>query len=302
MARKRGDDKRLCPFDLLVEVAGKLSSESENSTFSPSCINGRSKEVVKQDLLCNKEDLKTEIPDLSSNTILSPEIAIKKQVTASNELPQSSKLEHSEPLCLQMKSKINDTAAGGSVVSNSGISVGCSAYTDICRSVSIRKSSAIAEVGGEKDELTRVVKYEDQMPGNRLELNSMDMYSLEDPMDLDVKPPAPASSDSSAEVPVCRDNPCSSSMPKHESGIEHIVHRDDDDNSSGCTHPNTITNKASRPTNCTGDHGERKFSTSKYWKAAINMSKYGQISHHGMHSYLVSLFGNAKLILIQVYK
>lgn len=270
----------MCAFDLLVAVAGKLSSESENSTLSPSCIIGRSKEVAKLDLLCNKEDLKTEIPDLLSNTVLAPEIVIKKQVTyASNELPQASKPEHLEPLGLRMKSKIHDTAAGGSALSNSGISVGCSAYAGIYRSGLIRKSSE-----------------------NRLELDAMDMYSLEDPMDLDVKPPAPASSDSSAGVPVCRDNPCSSSMPKHESGMEHIVHRDDDDNSSGCTHPNTITNKASRPTNCIGDRGKRKFSTSKYWKAAINMSKYGQISHHGMHSCLVSLFGNAKLIRIQVYK
>ncbi|XP_042426711.1 telomere repeat-binding protein 2-like [Zingiber officinale] len=257
-ARKRRDDEQLCAFDLLVEVAGKLSSESENSTLPPFCIIGRSKEVAKQDLLGNKEELKTEIPDLLSNTVLAPEIVVKKQVAyASNKLPQASKPEHSEPLCLRLKSKIYDTAAGGSVVSNSGIGIGCSASTDICRSGSIRKSSE-----------------------NRLELEAMDIYSLEDPMDLDVKPPAPASSDSSAEVPVSRDNPCSSSMPKHESGIEHIVHRDDDDNSSGCTHPNTITNKASRPTNCIGDHGERNFSASKYWKAAINLSKYGQISHH----------------------
>lgn len=273
---------------MLVEVAGKLSSESENSTLSPCCINGRSKEVIKQDLLCTEEAQKSETPDLLSNTVLAPEIVIKKQVTcASKELPQASVPEYSEPPCLSVKFKTHDTAAGGLVVSNGGI--GCSACTDTCRSGSVRNSSAITEVEEEKAELTRVLKHEDQITQNRSELNSMDMYCLEDPMGLDVKPPAPASSDSSAEVPVFRDYPCISSMPKHESGMEHVVHRDDDDNSSGCTHPGSITNKASWPTNCTGDHGKRKLSTSKYWKAAANMSKYGQISHHGTHLCLISL-------------
>ncbi|XP_074555705.1 telomere repeat-binding protein 2-like isoform X2 [Curcuma longa] len=277
--RKKRDDDQLCPFDLLVEVAGKLSSKSENSTLSPCCINGTYKEVVKQDLLCTEEAQKSETPDLLSNTVLVPEIDIKKQVAcASKELPQASVPNYSEPPCLSVKSKIHDTAAGGLVVSNGGI--GCSAYTDTCRSGSIRKSSAIAEVEEEKAELTRVVKYEDQMTQNRSELNSMDMYCLEDPIGLDVKPPAPASSDSSAEVPVCRDCPCICSMPKHESGMEHIVHRDDDDSVSGCTLPNSTTNKVSWPTNCTGDHGKWRLSTSKYWKATTNMSKYGQISHH----------------------
>ncbi|KAG6526979.1 hypothetical protein ZIOFF_009066 [Zingiber officinale] len=277
--RKKHDDDQSRLFDLLVEVAGKLSSKSENSTLSPCCINGTYKKVVKRDLLCTEEAQKSETPDLLSNTVLAPEIVIKRQATyASKELPQASVPEYSEPPCLSVKSKIHDSAAGGLVVSKGGI--GCFAYTDTCRSGLIRKSSVITEVEEEKAELTRVVKYEDQMTQNRSELNSMDMYCLEDPMGLDVKPPAPASSDSSAEVPVCRDYPCISPMPKHESGMEHIVHKDDDDNFSGCTLPSSTTNKVSWPTNCTGDHGKRRLSTSKYWKTATNMSKYGQISHH----------------------
>ncbi|KAJ6408931.1 hypothetical protein OIU84_008600 [Salix udensis] len=92
------------------------------------------------------------------------------------------------------------------------------------------------------------------------------MCNLEDPVVLDAKPPALVSSDSRAKVPVCGNHISNSSYPTNQDDL-HVVCRDDDENSSGCTHPIT-TKKFFRPAPRIGDRRIRKFLASKCWKVA----------------------------------
>ncbi|WOL14904.1 telomere repeat-binding protein 2-like [Canna indica] len=284
--RKKADENQMCPIDLLATIAGKLLSDNENSTLSPYCINETSKDVVKQEAFCTKVPIKTEAFDQQScnNTVLDPEV-IEKQISCGpDEHSQASGATNSGPASLSVKSIISDAIAEDSVILNNGVKIGYPSDATISRCGSTSKSPAFAKAEGEGDGLTRPLDSENQIPGNGLEINAPEMYSLEDPMYLDAKHLALVSSDSSAEVPACRNHfPCNSPLPKPESGIENVVHRDDDDNSSGCSHPSsTITNKACRP-QCIGDHGVRKLSM-KYRKAAPNMMKYDRVSNYDIET------------------
>ncbi|XP_038980975.1 telomere repeat-binding protein 2 isoform X2 [Phoenix dactylifera] len=78
--------------------------------------------------------------------------------------------------------------------------------------------------------------------------NIQHSWSSDNPVELDAKPPALASSDSSIEVPLHGHHiPRISSFLICRDDTELIVDRDDDENSSGCTHPRTITSKALKP-------------------------------------------------------
>lgn len=286
----------MCAFDLLATVADQLLSERENSSVSLDCNNGVPKVLVKHEWLSTKQSLKTEAFDQQScnRTISDPKIVTKNHIPCGlTEHSQSSSPTDSGPAYLVVKANTSDDA-GGSVIINDGAKICYPSHDVIDRYGSLRKSPSFAKVQVEGDGLTRPLEPEHQMLGNGLELNAQDLYSLEDPIDLDTKPPALVSSDSSTEAPVCRNYmPSSSSMPKHASGMEQIVHRDDDDNFSGCTHPSIITNRTKDP-QCLGDLGVRKLSASKYWKAIPNMLKYDQIANYGMYAQFVSLLGESQ--------
>jgi hypothetical protein len=108
------------------------------------------------------------------------------------------------------------------------------------------------------------------------------MYNLLNPMDVDVKPPPLVSSDSTGEMPLYGDKVRRSiSFPRGPKGAPvYAVDRDDDDDkSSGCTHPSTTTNRGFRP-NCTAEHSRvKKLLACKYRKVASGRM------HRGDHSY-----------------
>ncbi|CAD5166631.1 unnamed protein product [Musa acuminata subsp. malaccensis] len=287
-ARRKVENKQLCAIDLLATVAGELLSERENCAPSPQCIDGASgttntsKASVKPDHLCQKEPLKTEPFDQHScnDTVLGPEVATKRQISCgSTEHLHILRPKDSGPASLLDKYDILDAIARESKTLNNRVDISYSAaYAVAGRCGTETNLPASPEVEG--DGLTGFQESENQMPGNGLDINAVGIYGMEDSMDLDTKPPALVSSDSSTEVPVCWNYlPSNSSLPKQESGMEHVVDRDDDDNSSGCTHLSTITNKACRP-RCIGNHRVRKLSTLKYWRAAPNILKYSHISDY----------------------
>ncbi|KAJ8458787.1 hypothetical protein OPV22_031713 [Ensete ventricosum] len=256
-ARRKVENKQLCAIDLLATVAGELLSERENCAPSPQCnegasgTNDTSKATAKLDHLCQKKPLKIEPFDQHScnDTVLGPEVATKRQISCGS-------TEH-----LQILSPKDSGPAS--------LLVKCGTERNLPASPKV-----------EGDDLTGFQESENQMPGNGLDINAVGVYGMEDSLDLDTKPPALVSSDSSTEVPVCWNYlPSNSSLPKRESGMEHVVDRDDDDNSSWCTHLSTITNKACRP-QCIGNHRVRKLSTLKYWRAAPNILKYSHISDY----------------------
>ncbi|RWW34545.1 hypothetical protein GW17_00000692, partial [Ensete ventricosum] len=287
-ARRKVENKQLCAIDLLATVAGELLSERENCAPSPQCnegasgTNDTSKATAKLDHLCQKKPLKIEPFDQHScnDTVLGPEVATKRQISCgSTEHLQILSPKDSGPASLLVKYDISDAIARESKTLNSRVDISYSAaYAVAGRCGTERNLPASPKVEG--DDLTGFQESENQMPGNGLDINAVGVYGMEDSLDLDTKPPALVSSDSSTEVPVCWNYlPSNSSLPKRESGMEHVVDRDDDDNSSWCTHLSTITNKACRP-QCIGNHRVRKLSTLKYWRAAPNILKYSHISDY----------------------
>ncbi|KAJ6309841.1 hypothetical protein OIU76_014727 [Salix suchowensis] len=105
------------------------------------------------------------------------------------------------------------------------------------------RSNAEREFGDCKSEAAtkRAVKDEPHKSGMVQSSTVVNMCNLEDPVVLDAKPPA--------------------------LDDLHVVSRDDDENSSGCTHPIT-TKKFFRPAPRIGDRRIRKFLASKCWKVA----------------------------------
>ena len=90
--------------------------------------------------------------------------------------------------------------------------------------------------------------------------------ALEDPMVLDGKPPPLVSSDSSGKARSCGDHNPLSFFPAKRDDVN-VVSRDDDEKSSGYTHP-SHRKKPFRPPPRIGDRRIRKILASKYWKLA----------------------------------
>jgi len=105
------------------------------------------------------------------------------------------------------------------------------------------------------------------------------LYSLVSSVDLDGRPPALVSSDSSSGVPLCIHEKDHNTSPLCHAEARHAADRDDDENSSGCTHPCTTGNKSYMP-QYTGDNRLRKMFASKLRKAARN-KMCGEISNKG---------------------
>ncbi|KAM0873728.1 hypothetical protein ACQ4PT_037887 [Festuca glaucescens] len=105
------------------------------------------------------------------------------------------------------------------------------------------------------------------------------LYSLVSSVDLDGRPPALVSSDSSSGMPLCSHDKDRNTSGLCHAEVQHAADRDDDENSSGCTHPYTTGNKSYAP-HYTGDSRIRKLFASKFRKAARNRM-CGEMSNKG---------------------
>ncbi|KAM0860103.1 hypothetical protein ACQ4PT_046757 [Festuca glaucescens] len=105
------------------------------------------------------------------------------------------------------------------------------------------------------------------------------LYSLVSSVDLDGRPPALVSSDSSSGIPLCSHDKDHKTSGLCHAEVQHAADRDDDENSSGCTHPCTTGNKSYAP-HYTGDNRIRKLFASKFRKAARNRM-CGEMSNKG---------------------
>ncbi|XP_051228715.1 telomere-binding protein 1 isoform X1 [Lolium perenne] len=105
------------------------------------------------------------------------------------------------------------------------------------------------------------------------------LYSLVSSVDLDGRPPALVSSDSSSGMPLCSHDKDRNTSGLCRAEVQHAADKDDDENSSGCTHPCTTGNKSYAP-HYTGDSSIRKLFASKFRKAARNRM-CGEMSNKG---------------------
>jgi hypothetical protein len=284
----------MCAFDLLAIVAGKLlldkeSAPSSSDTSADEDQRAVINSAVKNEWQDEEKSLKVEACDQGSadkNISVSDLSHVHRQGCSSKEslvtenglnLGLASAL--AKPDCAER----SNAEKFGNGQSKSEIGTFASKVEG--------GSSEYIEFGDCKleAETKRAVKDEPHKSGMVQSSTVANICNLEDPVVLDAKPPALVSSDSSAKVPLCG-NP-NSSYPTNQDDVN-VVSRDDDENSSGCTHPIT-TKKFFRPAPRIGDRRIRKILASKYWKVAPRL-KDATVSNSGnwfyMPVYLCSLF------------
>lgn len=266
-------------FDLLATVAGKLLLEGEKSPDSVNTSNGKEQCVIAEDQVKNEghaEDkpLKIEPCDQgnSGGSFIVSEL--------SSQMP-------SQKYCLrEFPRPQNDacSALASVITSDCSEKVGCAEKLVIGNGKNETESFASkVEVGSSgfrefndrklENETKRQIKVEPIKTGRAILNTGAGMFGSEDPVVWDGKPSVLVSSNSSAEVPPCRDNiPCGS-FPLCRGDVK-VVSRDDDDNSSGCTQPSTST-KSFRPLPRIGDRRIRKLLASKYWKVTPKLKEDG---------------------------
>ncbi|CAL9101189.1 unnamed protein product [Musa textilis] len=265
--RKKVEGKPMCAFDLLATVAGKLLSERENSLAS--CDNtgtsdpAAAKDTIKQEQIdSNERSIKFEAFDLLS----------------CNEHSKSSKATSSGPTSPIVKSEVldEDAIGGESKFIEDSRKIGCGVAAVAENFGNVRLSSCSMESHECKDGSKKLPQGQQQTAGNAL-------YRLDGPVDLDAKHSVLGSSDSSVEVPLHRNNISRNTLlPKQEDGMDLAACNDDDENSSGCTHPTVVTDKTSRMQHI-GDRRIRKLLASKFWRVAPTMLQDSETSNYGMY-------------------
>ncbi|XP_020267619.1 telomere repeat-binding protein 5-like isoform X2 [Asparagus officinalis] len=148
-----------------------------------------------------------------------------------------------------------------------------------------KPSQTLKSLEGKKGELSSIAMKCDI--DGKVEIGQSGPGILEDPMDLDAKPPALVSSDSSVKVPISRSSSFSKSRDKNE-----LVDGDGDENSSWCTHPCTDAAKAFRLQRI-GDRRIRKLLASKIWKVPPKVLKDGELSNNDVQ--MKTVFGSKKM-------
>ncbi|KAI8573899.1 hypothetical protein RHMOL_Rhmol01G0311500 [Rhododendron molle] len=232
--RKKVDDNQMCAFDLLATVAGKLLLEEESSPSS----SGR---------LSEKE--------------LSPtlQVSIKKEQQHGDKIL---KVEH----CGGLESMITSDCSVN--VAKSKIQVG-SFENKVELASSGYQESFDCTVG---DKFKKQMNIELQNTGNISNIAKADICSLDDLTLRDRKHPALVSVESSMTLPLGTDHFTCGSFPAIREDVNLVI-RDDDENSSGCTHPSSTTTKSFRAPSCVGNRRLRNGFASKYWKVTPKLKR-----------------------------
>ncbi|KAF9598665.1 hypothetical protein IFM89_029915 [Coptis chinensis] len=258
--KKKVEDNSMCAFELLATVAGNLLQERESTPISsnvspekllqerestPASSNVSSgrvqptivKDTIKKELLDEEKPLKLEPCDQGSSdeSVFASEFGL--QGSNKDRVPDNG-------ICFEDSVFVKSRKETGKVTSKTKrCSAGCA-------------ESYKREVGAEAQKI-----------GTLPNGNVPDTCSSEYPMDLDTKPPALVSSDSSVKVPLCTDPILHGPFPRYHDDVK-LVSKDDDENSSGCTQPSTVTLKTFRAPPRIGDRRIRKLLASRYWKVA----------------------------------
>ncbi|XWS28821.1 hypothetical protein CRYUN_Cryun25bG0104400 [Craigia yunnanensis] len=271
--RKRVEDNQISAFYLLATVAGKLLLDKESIPASSNTSSAEDQPAVKKNIV--KEERRdgdqTRKLETCNQDSTDREFFVSELVSQTNDPNYSSR---------KSRSLQNDAHFGfASVITTSD----CSERFDAQKlmngkiknemgrlSCKVETGSFVCETSGD------CIKPESEIKGlTDEELDRADKVSiaevadtcpLEFPVVVDGKPPALVISDNSGKARSCGDHNPLSSFPAKRDDVN-VVSRDDDEKSSGCTHPSPIK-KSFRPTPRIGDRRIRKILASKYWKVA----------------------------------
>ncbi|XP_006651249.1 telomere repeat-binding protein 5-like [Oryza brachyantha] len=280
--KKESQGQVMCAFDLLATVAGKLLDAGEGSLGNTSCgapvLDSSPKNIRVKKEQCDEEakHFKNEVMDQDScnESALVSHIAFQRPVNQHGRKGED--LEGSHAMNEDPKAKSEALDKESSVISCTKAELGCN-----FAAIADRWSPESVESGAfTGDAVANVMP----MTTTGLHKNAPDMYNLLDPMDVDVKPPPLVSSDSTGEMSLYGNKiRRSTSFPRvPKGGVGFTVDRDeedDDDKSSGCTHPSTATNRGFRP-NCTAGHSRvKKLLACKHRKVAPARMHKGDLSY-----------------------
>ncbi|KAI4383854.1 hypothetical protein MLD38_009650 [Melastoma candidum] len=263
-ARNNAEDPKLCAFDLLATLAGNLlvgnsssASTSNSSTQNGNCVindlNGEEGYVDQSDHSePQPDDRSSTEKEIINSLIILPDIDEGKSNPSGIDIHASAG---------DVSIKLGDTAdtkdqsegLGADMLSCEQGNTDSERVGDFVRN----GPSVLPKV---KDETHGQMKVESHIS------DGADVYSLKDHVTSDKKPLARHSSNNSSRLDPCenKDQLSLSSFPV-ENGVV-VVSRDNDDNSSGCTHPSSYT-KPFRPVPYIGDRRIRKVLASQSCKA-----------------------------------
>ncbi|GKV32890.1 hypothetical protein SLEP1_g41456 [Rubroshorea leprosula] len=278
-ARKRGSFKKrveanqMCPFDLLATVAGKLFLEKENVPSSSNMPREEDKSTVLRDTV--KEERQEEDQPLRVETCnqgsCDKKFFVSELVSQAQDQDYSSRDSpgHQVVASVITTSDSSEGYGPGKLVNgkteNEMESLPCQVETGPAA------DSGCGDGNLSDGEDKRLENYELDKTG-KVSTEGTGLSHVEDPMVWKKRPPTLVSSNSSAKAPSCRDQNPHSSFPASQDDVN-VVNRDDDENSSGCTHPSTIK-KSFRSTPHIGDRRIRKILASKYWKVAPKLKDF----------------------------
>ncbi|GFY83600.1 TRF-like 9 [Actinidia rufa] len=273
--RRRGsqkvEDSRICAFELLAAVAGKLLQESERSDSSNAVegkvSSGIHSDEIKQKQLEEGEALRSECLDQGSCV----ESAIASGLAAQKRNLKSTSREFSHSI-------YDNVFECNSITFRSDFSkkVGHDlklGVPDNKKAVdkSPSKVEAVSPNYGEScdDYIDGGTERRLEAEGNHnrnVDLTVDNTYSLKYPTEIRVDTFPLINSDSSVQLPSHRDSVPNASFPRHRNNVK-VGSRDDGENSFGCNRPSSKI-KAFSPQPCLGHRRRRKLLTSKYWKVA----------------------------------
>ncbi|CAD6263377.1 unnamed protein product [Miscanthus lutarioriparius] len=243
--RRKKDENDMCAFDLLATVAGNLLADQDNSSNVPNTNAAKAKKRKSV-----KEEHFNEILPLK-------DVAMEKDVGSGS----VSAFPRQANNCLAENSSTRNGAE--SILESLTMKSNMLAKIPECGSYGIHHpgSSSSAEPEQVQQAEPKVIRR--QADGHAV------AYGIFDSVDVDGKPPALVSSDSSSCVPLSSHDKEHQTSSLYRGEVQYTADRDDDENSSGCTHPSTIENKGCKP-QYLGNHRIRKLLASKVRKAARN--------------------------------
>ncbi|TYJ33381.1 hypothetical protein E1A91_A05G100100v1 [Gossypium mustelinum] len=263
--RKRVEGNQTSAFDLLATVAGTLLLDKESSPASNNSWNAEDqsaveKNNVKEERQDGDQSLKLEtcnvselVPQTNDPNYSSRE---SRSLQNGNQFGVTSALTTSE--CFE---RLDSQKLINGKIKNEMGSLACKLETGPF--VSRTPGDCVEPVSENK-----VLTDEELDRTNKASTGEVaDKCPLEDPLVLDGKPPAVVSSDSSIKAPSFGEHDPFISFPVQQYNVN-VVSRDDDEKSSGCTHPSPIR-EPFRSTPRIGDRRIRKILASRYWKVAL---------------------------------
>ncbi|KAF5751440.1 telomere repeat-binding protein 2 isoform X2 [Tripterygium wilfordii] len=262
-ARRRGsfgrrvEDKQMCAFDLLASVAGKLLLEKETTPTSSNI------STDKVQFAAVNSSVNEECPDdgKSFKGVTCDERSCGKSFFVSEILSLGHG--HDDLRCTEDLHMLNEINSG---VTSVITSVDCSKTFDAEKLGECRSKNSLGRIANKVDVGSYWKPDKCKLESETRQVangSGIDMCGLENKMARDGKPVL-ASSDSSTKVPLCGNQiPCSS-FPASRDYVN-LLCNDDDEKSSGCTHPFT-SKKFFRPTPRIADRKIRKILASRHWK------------------------------------